>query len=249
MSIAVGVADLDAHIRRLLEAPPRLHMNEQGELVNFQIDARLVPHLRALVHSGARTMETGSGISTIVLLMLGADHTSITPDGGEAERITAYCVTHGVPVGSFHPIVARSEDALPTFAPGDTLDLAIVDGNHAFPAPFVDWFYLSRMLKPGGVIVVDDVELWTGAALADFLDDEEGMWERVERNKRFAIYRLVGDKSDALERSWVEQPYVVKGSDLRVVGLAPNRAPPAMAREFALRLRRVAARAAWKLRN
>jgi Methyltransferase domain len=244
------VSEREQRVHRLLDNPPPLHMNERGELVNLQIDPKLVPHLRDEVFPGARTMETGSGVSTIALLALGAQHTSISPDGGEADRIRAYCQQQEIPTGQYTSIVARSEDVLPTFAAADDLDLAIVDGNHAFPAPFIDWFYLTRLLKPSGVVVVDDVELWTGATLADFLDDEEGIWVRLERNPRFAIYRLVGDKSEALTRGWVDQPHVYNHSDLSVTGVVrPGIVPRLRSQALTVRVRRAASRSWWKMRN
>ncbi len=225
-------------------------MNEAGELVNFQIDPKLVPHLRDAVRPGARSMETGSGISTIVLLVLGAKHTSISPDGGEAERIRAYCEANEIPVDGFTPMVAKSEDVLPDLQLDAELDLIIVDGNHAFPAPMVDWFYMTRHLRTGGVLVVDDVELWTGAVLADFLDGEAGIWARLERTKRFAIYRLLVEASTALGRSWVDQPRVVEGTDFTVVNpralLQQSRVPN---QPVTMRLRRIGRRTWWKLRN
>jgi hypothetical protein len=225
-------------------------MNEAGELVNFQIDPKLVPHLRDAVKPGSRSMETGSGVSTIVLLVLGAQHTSISPDRGEAERIRAYCEEKDIPVGGFTPMVAKSEDVLPNLELDSELDLIIVDGNHAFPAPMVDWFYMTRHLRTGGVLVVDDVELWTGAVLADFLDGEAGVWARLERTKRFAIYRLLVESHVALGRSWVDQPRVVQGTDFSVVNptaLIPHARQPNQ--PVTIRLRRIGRRTWWKLRN
>ena len=107
-------------------------------------------------------METGSGLSTIVLL-LGAHHTSISPDGGEAERIREYCEGTGSRIDGFTHVVAEVRGrAARCCSPDAELDLIIVDGNHTFPAPMIDWFYMTRHLRTGGVLVVDDVELWTG---------------------------------------------------------------------------------------
>ena len=244
------MSEREVRVRRLLDNPPALHINQRGELVNLQSDPTLVPHLRDAVFPGARTMETGSGISTILLLALGAEHTSVSPVGGEAERIRAYCREHEIPTDDYTAIIARSEDALPSFAPAEVLDLAIVDGNHAFPAPFIDWFYLTRLLKPFGIVVVDAVEVWTGAVLADFLDGEDGVWMRLERNPRFAIYRLVGDKRDALERGWVDQPHVFRNSALAVGGHAAPGVPQRFhAQPLTIRVWRVAKRTWWKVRN
>ena len=52
----------------------------------------------------------------------------------------------------------RSEIALPELlAQGKKFDFAFVDGDHSFQAAFVDMFYANQMLKPGGVMVLDDV--------------------------------------------------------------------------------------------
>ncbi len=36
-------------------------------------------------------------------------------------------------------------------------DLAFIDGDHRFDAGFVDLFFIHRLLKPGGLVIFDDV--------------------------------------------------------------------------------------------
>jgi predicted O-methyltransferase YrrM len=38
-------------------------------------------------------------------------------------------------------------------------DLAFVDGNHRFDGVFVDLAYLRRLLRPGGIVFIDDYQL------------------------------------------------------------------------------------------
>jgi predicted O-methyltransferase YrrM len=40
-----------------------------------------------------------------------------------------------------------------------SFDLAFVDGNHRFDGVFVDLFYLGRLIRPGGIIFLDDYQL------------------------------------------------------------------------------------------
>ena len=139
-------------------------------------------------------METGAGLSTIVLFLL----------------VLATRRSHPMParvIGSASTATGTGSSTTPTRDVRDVrgraahlrvhtdLDLIIVDGNHAFPAPMIDWFYMTRHLRTGGVLVVDDVELWTGPVLADFLDGEAGIWEQVDRTHRFAVYRLDADST------------------------------------------------------
>lgn len=51
-----------------------------------------------------------------------------------------------------------SELALPSLlAQGTRVDFAFIDGWHTFDHTLLDFFYISRMLNVGGVVVVDDV--------------------------------------------------------------------------------------------
>ncbi|MBN1250407.1 MAG: class I SAM-dependent methyltransferase [Anaerolineae bacterium] len=53
-----------------------------------------------------------------------------------------------------------SQLALPKFVKeGRQFDLAFVDGNHRFDAVFVDLYYLGRLVRKGGIIIVDDYDL------------------------------------------------------------------------------------------
>ena len=63
----------------------------------------------------------------------------------------------------------ESHAALPRLlAGGRRFDLAIVDGNHGFVAVFVDLYYLGRLLRPGGIVFLDDYHLPGGARAASF---------------------------------------------------------------------------------
>jgi predicted O-methyltransferase YrrM len=53
----------------------------------------------------------------------------------------------------------RSEYLLPRLAAAGTrLDFALVDGWHTFDQVMVEFVYLDRMLRPGGVIAFDDAD-------------------------------------------------------------------------------------------
>jgi len=53
-----------------------------------------------------------------------------------------------------------SEIVLPRFLKeGRCFDLAFVDGNHRFDAVFVDLFYLGRLIRRGGGVILDDYNL------------------------------------------------------------------------------------------
>jgi predicted O-methyltransferase YrrM len=65
--------------------------------------------------------------------------------------------------------VEESQTALPRFLnEGRTFDLAFVDGNHRFDGVFLDLIYLGRLVRPGGIVFLDDYQLPAVARAASF---------------------------------------------------------------------------------
>jgi predicted O-methyltransferase YrrM len=53
---------------------------------------------------------------------------------------------------------ARSHECLPTLLKNGTkIDFAFVDGNHTFDYVMVDFFFIDKLLRVGGIIVFDDI--------------------------------------------------------------------------------------------
>ena len=62
----------------------------------------------------------------------------------------------------------RSEIALPKLlAEGTALDFALIDGWHTFDHALVDFFYVNKMLRVGGVVVLDDSSMPSVGRLVD----------------------------------------------------------------------------------
>lgn len=60
----------------------------------------------------------------------------------------------------FEVIEAGSEEALPRLmAEGRTFDLGLIDGLHTADQTMVDFYYMDRIIRPGGIIVIDDVDM------------------------------------------------------------------------------------------
>jgi predicted O-methyltransferase YrrM len=63
----------------------------------------------------------------------------------------------------------ESQIALPRLlAEGRTFDLAFVDGNHRFDRVFLDLYYLGRLIRRGGIVILDDYDLPGIARAASF---------------------------------------------------------------------------------
>jgi predicted O-methyltransferase YrrM len=51
---------------------------------------------------------------------------------------------------------------------GRSFDLAFVDGNHRFDGVFLDLVYLGRLVRPGGIVFVDDLQYPSVARAVSF---------------------------------------------------------------------------------
>jgi predicted O-methyltransferase YrrM len=129
-------------------------------------------------NGGANIIETGAGNSTIAFLAAGAGTvTSIAPDADLFARIREYCVQNSINVEALREQVAISEESLPQLltrmeGDGERADVALIDGGHGWPTVFVDFCYLFRSLRKGGVLIVDDIHIYSIKELARFLSED-----------------------------------------------------------------------------
>lgn len=175
----------------------------------YGLSDEVIEAIAQFARPGFITAEAGAGISTIVLVGLGTHHLAITPTKDEAAKIQAWLSKHQLLATSLRFDHRLSWDALPTCTELG-LDFALIDGCHGFPAPFLDFFYLSRNLKVGGVLAIDDVQIWTGRILVEFLKAEIS-WEFLRQVDKTAFFRKVREL-EWNEWEWDRQPFVVKRS-------------------------------------
>jgi predicted O-methyltransferase YrrM len=76
-------------------------------------------------------------------------------------------------------------------AEGFVADAAFVDGSHIFHNVFVDLFFLRELVRPGGLIVLDDCR-WPSVATAVTYYETNTGWqaEPIDRETRLRAYRL-----------------------------------------------------------
>jgi predicted O-methyltransferase YrrM len=196
-------------LRALLRDAPAFHVDEGLRPVSLQASTDVLETIDAALRPGQRSVETGAGLSTIVFALRGADHVCVTPAVSEVEKIRAYCAAHAVDLGGVRFAIGRSEDVLPTLSLRD-LDVALIDGGHGFPTPFVDWCYMAEPLRVGGLLVIDDIHLWTGRVLRDFLREEPGWTMRAEFPMRAVVFEKTAPMPALPE--WFAQPFVRRRS-------------------------------------
>ncbi len=171
------------------------------------IDIDLADFLFRTVCDGWHTLETGSGLSTLIFLKRGAWHVAITPNEEESVRIKLWAGEHDVDVSRLTFVPQPSENHLPT-AHYENLDCVLIDGKHAFPWPVLDWFFTARMLRRGGLMILDDTDLWPVGLLAEFLDSEKSRWKCVGKFNRSMCFEK---RTESVEDvAWHMQPLSLK---------------------------------------
>ena len=86
----------------------------------------------------------------------------------------------------------RSQIALPRLlADGFVADAAFVDGSHIFHNVFTDLFYLRELVRPGGLVILDDCSYPSVATAARYFEVNTG-WEPepIARPTRLRAFRL-----------------------------------------------------------
>ncbi len=188
-------------VERLVAERPSFHL---GGACRWNALPETLALISRTVSPGARTVETGTGASTVVFAACGARHTAISPAPDEHERIRAWCAGAGVDASAVDFVAAPSDRALPGLA-GERFDAAFVDGKHSFPHPVIDWHYVAAGLRVGGALVVDDLAIPAVAVVARhmLLDPAWELVEVVDDRAGLFVKRAEPEAHD----DWEAQPF------------------------------------------
>ena len=193
-------------LKSLLDDPPKLHGSKgkpraddpsvEDGLESWGIQRSFLELMAEIVAPDSLTLETGSGLSTICLAIIGSEHICISPSQDEHNRIRAYCSKHEISTERIRFIRMCSHAALPSLDTGGRgLDFALIDGDHTFPHPIVDYFYINKHLRVGGILAIDDINMPTVGILHEFLITEPAYKLVKFDGLKTGVYRKVGETS------------------------------------------------------
>jgi hypothetical protein len=139
-------------------------------------DAMAPAALHGLVKRGPfeSSCETGCGGSTIVLSNLSKRHVAFAIEG-ENRTITALRQHPDLRGEAVTFVEGESRVTIPGYSFSGSLDLALLDGPHAYPLPQVEFAYLFPRLRVGGWLVLDDVQIPSVHELVRFLRGEKAV--------------------------------------------------------------------------
>jgi hypothetical protein len=192
--------EAEDHYKALLHEKPSFHADCMGDKVlqsevsNWGLEPEILEWILKRVAPDSNTLETGCGYSTVVFSILGTKHVTISPFIEEHQAIQNWCNRKQISTERVDFIARNSQDAIVAMQDGVPLDLVLIDGDHAFPAPFIDWYYTAERVRPGGYVIVDDTHLITGTILRDFLKMERGRWDLITEMGKTSIFVKVTAK-------------------------------------------------------
>lgn len=118
----------------------------------------------ALAEEAERTIEVGLALGMSALFLCQAvlrrngRHVAIDPFQRESWNGAGLRTLREAGVGDLVEVIEEeSQLALPRLvADGREFDFAFIDGDHRFEGVFLDLYFMTRLVRPGGLIVVDD---------------------------------------------------------------------------------------------
>jgi len=164
-------------LQRVQQGRLILHREAGGRPTNWSLSRAALSRLAGFVTPETVSLETGCGLSTLLLGSISQVHHCCTLLAEETATVRAAAGRLGLGPQSTQYHVGDSAIVLPAldFPP---LDLVLIDGAHAYPYPVLDWFYATRCLRAGGILAVDDTWMPSVRQLTRFLDAEPG-WCRT----------------------------------------------------------------------
>ncbi|MEF3695739.1 O-methyltransferase [Desulfolutivibrio sp.] len=194
----------------LITQRPPLHRHGDGRKASWGASETVLKFIMDHAGPHSKTIETGAGHSTIAFALSGAEHYAVFPEPYLADTVGDFLDDNGIARDKLHLLNGPSQDILPALKE-DGFDLVFIDGDHAFPVPFMDWYYLGRRMKPGGLLIIDDTQIWTGHVLKTFLMMEPE-WRLIKDCYGASFFRMEEPWSG---KWWGKQAYTVIHSSFK----------------------------------
>jgi predicted O-methyltransferase YrrM len=191
----------DPHARALAELA-RLPGTWHGHgLLSQEATAALLRHAKQPTE---HSLETGAGKSTVLLSNISADHLVFTLRNDSLEAALASPLLRKE---SVRVVEGPTQLTLPKFQFEDGIDLALLDGPHAYPFPDLEYYYVYPHLRTGALLVLDDIHIPTINNLFRFVR-EDSMFELIEVVETTAFLRRTAAPVFPTDQDgWWEQNY------------------------------------------
>jgi len=156
-----------------------------------------------------KSVETGCGASTILLSHFGEKHRVYCYDDRDQPNSS---VDFAMGFPGFHKnnvdwVFGPTQTTLPSNPLTELVDLIIIDGPHGFPFAELEYYYFYPWLKPGGILIIDDIHIPTLHNLYRFLKEDDMFYlHNIVENTAF-FQRSKAPALDPEGDDWWRQRY------------------------------------------
>jgi methyltransferase family protein len=164
----------------------------------------------------SESMETGAGKSTLLFSHLSRHHTVFALDEGGSLSMPLNSPL--LRKDAVTAVAGPSQLTLPKhqFKP---LQLALIDGPHAYPFPELEYYYIYPHLAAGALLIVDDIDIPTINNMYQVLRADR-MYKEIELvGKTAFLERTTAPLFDPIAGWWKMQDY---NSRKRIVDHSPS---------------------------
>jgi predicted O-methyltransferase YrrM len=202
------VGRIRAARRRLAaDGPPRVRSGGDFERVSVPVPDSDVLRDLLLAEKPGTVIEIGLAYGSSALAIAEA---LLAAGSGEARHVivdayqkhfhgSGWAAIAGAGLAGLCSLVEeRSQIALPRLLrDGFVADAAFVDGSHIFHNVFVDLFYLRELVRPGGLVILDDCSYPSVATAARYFEVNAG-WESepIAWPTRLRAFRLPNPRTE-----------------------------------------------------
>jgi precorrin-6B methylase 2 len=148
------------------------------------------------------SLETGCGGSTIVLSHASDRHIAFAIEGAD-RSISALRQHSELRCETVTFVEGETMNTVPGYQFEGDVDLALLDGPHAYPLPQIEFAYLFPRIRIGGWLVMDDIQIPSVYELFHFLRNEPSVTleEVIVRTAFFRTVSVVEHGPDG----WAQQ--------------------------------------------
>ncbi len=194
-----------AVVKLLLADRPLFHSSSKKNR-NYTMGDAALRAISEYVKPHGMGMEIGSGYSTVILSTMAIRHTAVSLFREEHQKIQEWMKKQGLDTAKVTFVESDSVQYLSQIKSRPFLDYLLIDGNHAFPIPVLDWYYGADLLHPGGMLILDDVHLPGVRKLAEVLMADTVRWKMRHLASRTLFLERLCEDSVVHGLKWQKQP-------------------------------------------
>jgi hypothetical protein len=180
---------MDATIAELIDRISALPADWHGAgSVNTEVLRAIASHAAA-VGPIEHSVETGSGKTTLLFSHLSADHRAFAIDSGDSISQVRRSPLFRADTVTY--VEGPTQVTLPPYHFADPVQIAMIDGPHAYPFPDLEYYYFYPLVAPGGLLIVDDL----------LIPSIGRMFEIIKADRMFELVEIVSSNMAFFRRT------------------------------------------------